>query len=64
MGMKRIAGIVLVAVGLGLVYTGYQMSGALTNQVSEAFSGSPTDSVMLRYVAGVACIAVGGFLAK
>jgi hypothetical protein len=64
MDIKKIAGIVVVVVGLGIVYTGYQMSGTLTNQIGEAFKGSPTDSVMLRYITGAVFVASGAVLAK
>jgi hypothetical protein len=64
MDIKRIAGIALVVVGLGLIYTGYQMSETLGNQIGEALKGSPSDSVMLRYIAGAVCAASGAFLAK
>ena len=64
MGTKKIIGIILVIVGVGLVYSGYAMSQSVGNQIGSAFSGSPSDNVMLRYVAGVASAAVGAFLAK
>ena len=63
-GPQRIGGIVLIVVGLGIAFTGYQMSGSVGNQLGEALSGSPSDSVMLRYIGGAVCAAVGGFLAK
>jgi hypothetical protein len=61
---RKIGGILLIVVGLGIAYTGYTMSQSLGNQLGEALSGSPADNVMLRYVAGAACAAVGVFLAK
>jgi hypothetical protein len=61
---KKIAGIILVVVGIGIAYSGYQMSGSIGNQLGEAFSGSPSDSVMGRYVAGAIAAAAGAFLAK
>jgi hypothetical protein len=64
MNPKRIGGIVLVLAGIGVAYTGYQMSQSLGNQLSETFNGSPTDSVMLRYVGGAVLAAIGGFFAK
>jgi len=64
MNIKKIGGLVLVVVGLAIVYTGYQISGTLGNQIGEALKGSPTDSVMLRYVTGAVIIASGAFLAK
>jgi hypothetical protein len=64
MDVRRVVGLVLVIVGLGLVYTGYQMSETLGNRIGEALKGSPTDSVMLRYVTGAIIVASGAFLAK
>ena len=64
MGPRRIAGIALIALGLFLAWTGYEMSGSVTNQLNEAFNGSPSDNVMLRYIAGAACVVAGGLIAK
>ncbi len=61
---KKIGGIVLVIIGLGIAYSGYEMSGTIGNQLGSALRGSPSDSVMLRYVIGAACAVGGGFLAK
>jgi drug/metabolite transporter (DMT)-like permease len=62
--ISRIAGIALIVGGVLLAYTGYEMSGSIGNQLNEAFSGSPSDSVLVRYVAGAACALAGAFLAK
>ena len=64
MSGKRIAGLVLIVLGLGVAFTGYQMSGAVSNQLNEAFSGSPSNDVMIRYIGGAISVAVGAFLAK
>jgi len=61
---KRIGGIVLIVIGAIIAYTGYEMSGTVGSQIESAFSGSPTDSVMLRYVLGAVSAGVGAFLAK
>ncbi len=61
---KRIGGIVLIVIGLGVAYTGYDLSNTLGNQLGSAFKGSPTDSVTLRYVLGAVSAGVGIFLAK
>ena len=61
---KRIGGIVLIVIGIGIAYTGYEMSETVGNQVGAALKGSPTDSVMLRYVIGAVSAGVGAFLAK
>ncbi len=64
MGMKKIGGLVLVIVGIGIAYTGFEMSGSVGSQIGSALKGSPTDGVMLRYVTGALCVAGGVFLAK
>ncbi len=61
---KRIGGIVLIVIGLGIAYTGYDLSSTLGNELGSALKGSPTDSVMLRYVLGAVSAGVGIFLAK
>jgi hypothetical protein len=64
MGPKRIGGIVLIVIGLGIAYTGYELSNSVGSQLGSALKGSPTDSVMLRYVLGAVSAGVGAFLAK
>jgi hypothetical protein len=58
----KLIGIVLVVVGLGLAFWAYQMSGSVGSQVSEAFTGSPTDRVMTFYIGGAVSLVVGLFL--
>ena len=60
--ITKIAGIALVIIGLGLVYWGYQNSGAIGSQISETFTGSPTDKVMSLYISGAASLVVGLYL--
>lgn len=55
-------GIVLVVAGVGLAYWGYQLSGSVGSQLRQAFSGSHSDEVMIRYIAGAASFAVGLFM--
>jgi hypothetical protein len=64
MDVRKVVGLALVIVGLGLVYTGYQMSETLGNRIGEALQGSPTESVLLRYVTGAVFVASGAYLAK
>jgi len=59
--MKIIA-IVLLVSGAGLTFWGYQLSGGLGSQLSQTVTGSATDAVMIRYIAGAGCVAVGLFL--
>ena len=60
--ITKIAGIALLIIGLGLVYWGYQNSGAIGSQISETFTGSPTDKVMSLYISGAARLVVGLYL--
>ena len=62
MGQKQIGGIVLIIVGLGLAYWGYEESSSLGSSLNQAFSGSPSDNVMIKYIGGAASLAVGAFL--
>lgn len=57
--MIKIFGVALIVLGLGLGYWGYEMSGSLGGQLSEAMTGSPTDNVMWRYIGGAISFVVG-----
>jgi hypothetical protein len=59
---KKIIGLILLVVGIGLAYWGYQMSGSVGSQLNQAFTGSPTDKVMACYIGGAASLVVGLFL--
>lgn len=58
----QVAGLVLLVVGAGLAYWGYQMSGSLTSQLTKTVSGAMPDEVMYRYIGGAVCGVVGFFL--
>ena len=62
MASSKIIGIVLAIVGVGLAVWGYQVAGGFGSQVTQAFTGSPTDKVMIFYIGGAASLAVGLFL--
>ena len=62
MGSSKISGIILVVIGLGLAYWGYQLSGGIGSQVTQAVTGSPTDRIMAFYIGGAVSFAVGLFL--
>ena len=62
MKQAKLIGLVLVVVGAGLAFWGYQISGGLGSQITQTVSGSMSDDVMYRYIAGVACAAVGTYL--
>jgi hypothetical protein len=61
---KKLLGIALLAAGAGLAIWGWQKSEGLQSQLSNAFTGSPTDNVMVLYIGAVVCIAIGAFLIK
>ena len=60
--MMKIIAIVLLIAGAGLTFWGYQLSGGFGSQLSQTVTGSATDAVMMRYIAGAAFFAVGLFL--
>jgi uncharacterized membrane protein YidH (DUF202 family) len=60
---NKVIGLVLVIVGIGLLYWGYNESQSISSQVSEAFSGSPQDKVMYKYIGGAVALVVGIYLA-
>ena len=62
MANKKIIGIILAIVGIGLAYWGHQLSGGFGSQVNQAFTGSPTDKVMMLYIAAAASLIAGLFL--
>jgi hypothetical protein len=55
-------GLILVITGIGLAYWGYQISGSIGSQLHQAFSGSHSDEVMIRYIAGASSSVAGLFL--
>ena len=58
----KTASLALTAVGAGLVLWGYQKSGGLESKLTSALTGSHSDNVMMLYISGAACLAVGIYL--
>lgn len=58
----KVVGLILIVLGLGLAYWGYQMSGSIGSQLTRAISGSDTDKVMMSYIGGAASFVAGLFL--
>jgi hypothetical protein len=50
----QIISIALMVVSAGLAYWGYDMSAGLDSQLNQTFTGSSSDDVMIRYIAGAA----------
>ena len=61
---KKVISVVLMLIGIGLAYWGYQMSESITSQLSQAFSGSASDGVIIRYIGGAISFAFGLYLFK
>lgn len=61
MGVNKIIGLALVVLGAGLIYWGYDISGSIGSQMTDAFSGSDNE-VIYRYIGGGVSAAVGLFL--
>jgi hypothetical protein len=59
---RKLIGLVLTVVGIGLAIWAYRMSGSLGSQLNEAITGSQGDKVMTLYIAGAACVVAGLFL--
>ena len=58
----KIIGIALMVLGVGLAIWGYQLSGSVGSQITQAVTGSDTDKVMTFYIAGAVSFVVGIYL--
>jgi hypothetical protein len=61
--IRTIAGIAILLAGLAALYFGMQESSSLASEVSEAFTGSPTDRSMQLMIGGGIGVVVGLLLA-
>lgn len=61
MNTRRIAGLVLVVVGVGLFIVGLNASDSFADRMSNFFTGQYTDSTVWYMMVGVAAV-VGGLL--
>jgi preprotein translocase subunit YajC len=58
--MERIAGLVLLVVGVVLLIFGINASQKVPDQTVEKVSGKFTDNTMVYLVGGIACVVAGG----
>lgn len=58
----KITGIILMVIGAGLALWGYQLSGSVGSQITQAVTGSDTDKVMIFYITGGVSFVVGLYL--
>jgi hypothetical protein len=58
----KIISIVLVILGVGLAVWGYQLSGSVESQITQAVTGADIDRVMIYYITGAVSFFVGIYL--
>lgn len=59
---SKIIGLILVVLGIGFAVWGFQMSGSVGSQVTQAVTGADTDKVMTHYIIGAVSFVVGIYL--
>lgn len=59
MQLQRLIGIILLALGIVLLIFGIRATDSFSSQVSNFFTGSPTDRAIWLLIGGVAAILVG-----
>ncbi len=57
--MRLAIGIALLVVGIALLIWGISATDSFSSQVSEFFTGSPTDKAMWLLIGGIAAAAAG-----
>lgn len=63
MDTRRAVGIAMLVGGVVLLYFGMNASDSLASQVSETFTGSPTDRSVWMLVLGAVAAVAGGLMA-
>ncbi|WP_339671899.1 DUF3185 family protein [Dasania marina] len=58
----KIISIALMVIGIGLAIWGYQLSGSIGSQLTQAVTGADTDKVMTFYISGAISFFVGIYL--
>jgi len=58
----KIISIVLIVLGIGFAVWGYQLSGSVESEITQAVTGADTDRVMTYYIMGAVSFFVGIFL--
>ena len=59
---RKIIALILIVVGIGFAVWGFQLSGSIGSQVTQAVTGSDTDKVMSYYIFGAISFVVGMYL--
>ena len=58
----KLLAIILIVIGAALIIWGFNLSGGAANEVARSLTGSSTDAVVHRYIAGAVSLAAGLFL--
>ncbi|PLY11162.1 MAG: hypothetical protein C0626_00920 [Arcobacter sp.] len=59
---RKITGIVLLVLGIGLLIWGYELSSSIQSEITEVVTGANTDRVMTFYIGGAISFFVGIYL--
>ena len=59
---RKTISVAFMVTGASLAIWGYQKSRGLGSQLSNAFTGSHSDNVIMLYIGGAACLVVGIYL--
>lgn len=59
----KLAGIVLILLGAGLAFWGYNISDSIGANINQALTGAEPDKVMMLYIGGAISFIVGIYLA-
>jgi len=59
----KLIGIVLIVLGIGLAFWGYDMSSSVGANINQALTGAEPDKVMMLYIGGAISFIVGIYLA-
>ncbi len=62
--MDKFISLAILVAGLILLYLGYQESQSFTSEVSEAFTGQPTDNSIWFIISGavLSIVGIGGLI--
>lgn len=61
--MNKAIGLTLLAVGIALLVYGINAQNSFSSNVSQTFTGHPTNKAMWFLIGGIAGIVLGGILA-
>jgi len=59
MSTTKLAALVLIVVGGGLLYFGYSASGSALESVTESVTGRYSDATMMYLIGGAVCAVIG-----